>query len=108
MNSHQNGHQIKMATQQRVAILPLNSLESLVPGGGVEPQRGCPRRILSPLRLPVPPSRLVANKRLVAAHVYEKTILLQYCKSVVQVICTSAYRARLGSAIRQIRNQTTS
>ncbi len=32
----------------------------LVPGGGVEPPRGCPRRILSPLRLPVPPSRLVA------------------------------------------------
>ena len=30
----------------------------LVPGGGVEPPRGCPRRILSPLRLPVPPSRL--------------------------------------------------
>jgi hypothetical protein len=29
-----------------------------VPGGGVEPPRGCPRRILSPLRLPVPPSRL--------------------------------------------------
>ena len=31
---------------------------SMVPGGGVEPPRGCPRRILSPLRLPVPPSRL--------------------------------------------------
>ena len=30
----------------------------MVPGGGVEPPRGCPRRILSPLRLPVPPSRL--------------------------------------------------
>ncbi len=30
---------------------------ALVPGGGVEPPRGCPRRILSPLRLPVPPSR---------------------------------------------------
>ena len=31
----------------------------MVPGGGVEPPRGCPRRILSPLRLPVPPSRLI-------------------------------------------------
>ena len=31
----------------------------MVPGGGVEPPRGDkPRRILSPLRLPVPPSRL--------------------------------------------------
>ena len=30
----------------------------LVPGGGVEPPRPCDRRILSPLRLPVPPSRL--------------------------------------------------
>lgn len=34
----------------------------LVPGGGVEPPRGCPRRILSPLRLPVPPSRPVAAR----------------------------------------------
>jgi hypothetical protein len=36
----------------------LELLVVLVPGGGVEPPRGCPRRILSPLRLPVPPSRL--------------------------------------------------
>ena len=35
----------------------------LVPGGGVEPPRGCPRRILSPLRLPVPPSRLCRHLR---------------------------------------------
>ena len=31
---------------------------ALVPGGGVEPPRPEGRRILSPLRLPVPPSRL--------------------------------------------------
>ena len=31
----------------------------LVPGGGVEPPRAEARRILSPLRLPVPPSRLI-------------------------------------------------
>src|SRR5271157_2176443 len=30
---------------------------SLVPGGGIEPPRAEARRILSPLRLPVPPSR---------------------------------------------------
>ena len=30
----------------------------MVPGGGVEPPRAEARRILSPLRLPVPPSRL--------------------------------------------------
>jgi hypothetical protein len=30
----------------------------LVPGGGLEPPRAEARRILSPLRLPVPPSRL--------------------------------------------------
>jgi hypothetical protein len=29
----------------------------LVPGGGIEPPRAEARRILSPLRLPVPPSR---------------------------------------------------
>src|SRR5712671_3340093 len=32
---------------------------SVVPGGGVEPPRAEARRILSPLRLPVPPSRLI-------------------------------------------------
>src|ERR1017187_6409653 len=32
----------------------------LVPGGGVEPPRPCGRRILSPLRLPVPPSRRIS------------------------------------------------
>jgi hypothetical protein len=37
----------------------------LVPGGGVEPPRGCPRRILSPLRLPVPPSRHIDRLTLV-------------------------------------------
>ena len=36
----------------------LTSLDSVVPGGGVEPPRPEGRRILSPLRLPVPPSRL--------------------------------------------------
>src|ERR1700688_4589830 len=34
----------------------------LVPGGGVEPPRPEGRRILSPLRLPVPPSRLETFK----------------------------------------------
>ena len=35
----------------------------VVPGGGVEPPRGDkPRRILSPLRLPVPPSRRYQKK----------------------------------------------
>jgi hypothetical protein len=35
----------------------LNCFGMLVPGGGVEPPRPEGRRILSPLRLPVPPSR---------------------------------------------------
>ena len=35
------------------------SFRILVPGGGVEPPWSCLRRILSPLRLPVPPSRLI-------------------------------------------------
>ena len=42
--------------------LPRNSSseneETMVPGGGIEPPRAEARRILSPLRLPVPPSRL--------------------------------------------------
>ncbi len=32
----------------------------VVPGGGLEPPQCCHRRILSPLRLPIPPSRLLA------------------------------------------------
>jgi hypothetical protein len=38
-----------------------------VPGGGVEPPRAEARRILSPLRLPVPPSRLVQLKSLASS-----------------------------------------
>jgi hypothetical protein len=34
-----------------------------VPGGGIEPPRAEARRILSPLRLPVPPSRLIEEGR---------------------------------------------
>src|SRR3989475_696988 len=34
----------------------------MVPGEGIEPTWCCHRRILSPLRLPVPPSRLVAAR----------------------------------------------
>ena len=33
-----------------------------VPGGGLEPPRDCSRRILSPVRLPVPPSRPIPPK----------------------------------------------
>ena len=36
-----------------------NPRQYLVPGGGLEPPRPCGRRILSPLRLPIPPSRQV-------------------------------------------------
>jgi hypothetical protein len=36
----------------------------MVPGGGVEPPRPCGRRILSPLRLPVPPSRPLSTLQL--------------------------------------------
>jgi hypothetical protein len=32
---------------------------NLVPGAGLEPARSCPRRILSPLRLPISPPGLV-------------------------------------------------
>jgi hypothetical protein len=39
---------------------PDNYFKSLVPGAGLEPARGEPRGILSPLRLPVPPPRLMS------------------------------------------------
>ncbi len=45
-----NGH------SWRVVINCLNSLFSMVPGGGLEPPWPCGLRILSPLRLPISPS----------------------------------------------------
>src|ERR1700722_4172577 len=39
-------------------------LLGLVPGGGIEPPRAEARRILSPLRLPVPPSRRLKESKI--------------------------------------------
>jgi hypothetical protein len=47
----------QMASRFGEAIWLVKLLESVVPGGGIEPPWSCLRRILSPLRLPVPPSR---------------------------------------------------
>ena len=47
----------------------------MVPGGGVEPPRAEARRILSPLRLPVPPSRLYVE-------VIDFTIYILLCSFV--------------------------
>jgi hypothetical protein len=55
---HHYMHQCKMASHTSEAISNKSAMFMLVPGGGVEPPRPCDRRILSPLRLPVPPSRL--------------------------------------------------
>jgi hypothetical protein len=44
--------------QPQAASLADLTRKIVVPGGGVEPPRAEARRILSPLRLPVPPSRL--------------------------------------------------
>src|SRR5260370_25362503 len=51
--------------------------EILVPGGGVEPPRPEGRRILSPLRLPVPPSRL-------RMEVLDFTYYFTLCSFVIQ------------------------
>jgi hypothetical protein len=45
-------------TGKRKDVHEANIVGGLVPGGGIEPPRTEARRILSPLRLPVPPSRL--------------------------------------------------
>src|SRR5581483_922327 len=49
----------------------------LVPGGGVEPPRPEGRRILSPLRLPVPPSRLLRGIHRLAQQLAAGKILRQ-------------------------------
>jgi hypothetical protein len=43
--------------RQKYRSLNRKSLVLLVPEAGLEPAQGCPRRILSPLRLPIPPLR---------------------------------------------------
>ena len=53
---HQNMHR-RVWPDVDFGLIQYKSFILMVPGGGVEPPRGCPRRILSPLRLPVPPSR---------------------------------------------------
>ena len=56
-NSHQNSHQRKLTSHFREANFDLNLLFCWCREGGSNPHEGLPRRILSPLRLPVPPSR---------------------------------------------------
>jgi hypothetical protein len=56
---HQNMHQ-RIPSFSSSEHFFNKSFILLVPGGGVEPPRPCDRRILSPLRLPVPPSRRIS------------------------------------------------
>ena len=49
----------------------LQLVRFLVPGAGIEPARCCQRWILSPVRLPVPPSRLQVQ--------YNFSIIARYC-----------------------------
>ena len=53
----------------------------VVPGGGVEPPRPEGRRILSPLRLPVPPSRLYVEV------LYFKAYLVLYSLAIKNNEC---------------------
>src|SRR5712691_10264257 len=47
----------RQSSRPRRLTMHRNFPISLVPGVGLEPTRGCPHRILSPARLPVPPFR---------------------------------------------------
>src|ERR671939_329516 len=51
----------------------------VVPGGGIEPPRAEARRILSPLRLPVPPSRLKEGMLRLAQEVPSFLALRLFC-----------------------------
>ena len=42
---------------KKVSRISANPLNLLVPEVGIEPTRGCPRGILSPVRLPISPLR---------------------------------------------------
>jgi hypothetical protein len=56
--SETNSHQTILASPSRRGRFNLSSLFCWCREGGSNPHEGLPRRILSPLRLPVPPSRL--------------------------------------------------
>src|SRR3954469_14951214 len=58
-SSLQRNNPARTSTLKLLILLPAR----LVPGGGVEPPRAEARRILSPLRLPVPPSRLFEGRQ---------------------------------------------
>jgi hypothetical protein len=57
LNSHQNSHQMILASAISRGQFNLVSLFSWCREGGSNPHDRKGRRILSPLRLPVPPSR---------------------------------------------------
>ena len=69
----------------------------LVPGGGIEPPRAEARRILSPLRLPVPPSRL---GHLLKTSTEEKTSLIDS-----QSLCNRGLSALRPPAARALRQE---
>ncbi len=53
---------VKIPKNRRKKSLPIGKrLIYLVPGGGIEPPRCRQRGILSPVRLPIPPSRPIEN-----------------------------------------------
>ena len=54
--------QKKAAGRKTIAANAVESEIPLVPGGGLEPPHCFQRRILNPLRLPIPPSRLVEGR----------------------------------------------
>ena len=56
---------------RRKKSLPIGKLLIyLVPGGGIEPPWSCPRWILSPVRLPIPPPRQRKNEIITNTGIY--------------------------------------
>ena len=62
-------------------------LISLVPGARLELARGCPRRILSPLRLPIPPSRQTGHHLQTVLHVRGVSGFVAQGTPIRQVTC---------------------
>ena len=54
---------MKLLGQLKSVNRLLYKAEQLVPEVGIEPTRGCPRRILNPVRLPISPLRHIDFKR---------------------------------------------
>ncbi len=82
----------------------LQALTFLVPGARLELARGCPRRILSPLRLPIPPSRQTDQGTWAMPHMHDVSGFVAQgapIRQALSAVVSLIGQKQLGNAARQ-------